>query len=577
MTMMITDDEYYAEWSHQATPLQLEGIRLLQQGQYLSCEIIARMDMSKADSEHRQPDLALSLLGDCAFARKQYYQAKSFYRKAYPYNEPRFRFKEAQCLKELGSLVEASAVLEYIPTAKRTLAVNMMLGNLYAASQRKDLAAECFLQALHDNPFAMEAAERLASSGTDRNKSLEAWKEGLRNRGLFEEDFSHFKDLIIALSASHQLQSATAFQLFTNLNKEYPNNVYLLLKLALVYLLKYDELNSELTFARARSLEEVVDCMDQYGQLLAREQKVGALNELAESLLVMDDSRPEAWTTLALYHEVHEDHEKAIAFVDKAISLDQRHAFAHRLRGAILLASGRPSHATVSFFRSNEIFPDVACYEGLVDAYIGAGQYKEAIASAREAISAAPRDPRAVTLVGMALYKGASERQGATRSTAIDKAKRTLRKALGIDPSLLRPLFALVGIHEEQAEYSICIDLLRVALEGNTMSQDRIFGHSLILCRLGEIFTRCENYRDAMDCYNRALGLNPDLAAAQAMLEKLEKLLRGASANNDRSDEIIDENPSTDSTQSGSHRTHGRTRFNYGMPSYSSAHSPPAS
>lgn len=573
--MMVIDDEYYAQWSTQATALQKECIRLLQQNQYISCEILARMDLSRADVEDRQPDLALSLLGDCAFGRRRYVQAKNFYRQALPYNETRFRFKEAQCLKELGSLVEAASVLDQIPRASRTLAVHMMLGNLYAASTRKNAAIECFLDAVRTDPFALEASERLAELGADRNKIMGEWQAGLLSYGLDETDYTHLKELVSALVASHQLQTVTSFQLLSNLDKEYPNNVYLLLKLALLHLSMNDELNAEFTFERVRMLEDTMDYMDQYGQLLAREHKVGALNELADSLLMMDDTRPEAWAALGLYHEAHEDHEKALAFVDKAISLDQRHAYAHRLRGAILMADNRPSHAAVSFFRSNEILPDVASYEGLVDAYLAAGQFKEAIASAREAISLAPRDPRAITLVGMALYKGACNRQGAARSSAIDKAKRALRKALTIDPSLLRPLFALVAIHEEQMEFDVCIDLLQAGLEGNTVTQDRLFGHSLILCRLGEIYTLCEHYKDAMDCYNRALGINPGLTAAQKMLERLEKMLRGVHGG-EHGDDII-EDPSNDSTQSGNYRNQGRSRYNYGMSSYSFVHSPPAS
>ena len=571
--MTVADDEYYAEWSQRATPSQMECIRLFQEDQYLSCEILSRMDLSKAESDNRRPDLAFSLLGDCAFKRKQFYQAKSFYRKAYPYNQTRFRFKEALCLKELGSLVEASALLEDIPKQERTLPINMMLGNLYADSYRKDLAAECFLDALRDNPFAMEAAERLAALGVDRVRSLDAFSEGINRRGLSEEDYGPFKDLISGLAALQKLQAATAFQLFVNLDEEYTNNVYILLKLAIVYLLMYDEPSASVAFARVRSLEDTtVDYMDQYGQLLAREHQVSALNELAEALLMIDDTRPEPWAVLSLYHEVHEDHEKALAFVDKAISLNQRHAYAHRLRGAILMADKRPAHAAVSFFRSNEIQPDVSSYEGLVDAYLGAGQFKEAIASAKEAISMAPRDPRAITLVGMALSKGATSRQGLSRSTAIDKAKRSLRKALALDPSLLRPLFVLVGIHEDQMEYDICIELLKGGLEGSTASQDRLFNQGLVLCRLADLYTRCENYSDAMDCCNRALGINPDLDAAQRMVERLEKLMRGLSAN-DQSDEIIDENPSTDSTQSGLHRAHGRSPSNYGMSSYAFSYS----
>jgi tetratricopeptide (TPR) repeat protein len=98
-----------------------------------------------------------------------------------------------------------------------------------------------------------------------------------------------------------------------------------------------------------------------------------------------------------------------------------------------------------------------------------------------------------------------------------------------------------------------------------------------MLCRLGEIYTLCENYKDAMDCYNRALGLNPDLVAAQKMLERLEKLMRGSSSN-DMGVDFIEENPSTDSTQSGSYQGHGRNGYDFGhhMSSYAFVHSPTA-
>lgn len=574
------------------TTMQKQCLQLYRCKQYKSCEILARMELSRSEttastiamstgpstsesSSSLSGHFALRLLGDCAFGQGQFMQAKHFYRQAYPYDEVTFRFKEACCLKELGSLVEASAVLEQIEPASRTLPILILLGNLYVATTRKEFAIDVFLKALRLNPFVLEAAEKLVSLGVDKTRILNEMKEGWKQTELSDvtaaTEWNHLRDLVSALFAKQHHQNATALQLLHKLDAEFPSNVYILTKIATLYLQMDDELNAEYTFERIRYLEETqIDSMDHYGQILAREDKISALNQLADSLLLIDDKRPEAWTTLALYHEMHADHDKALAFVEKAISLDQKHAFAHRLRGAILMADNRPAHAAVSFFRANEISPDVASYEGLVDAYLLAGQSKEAIAAAKEAISMAPRDPRAITLVGLALVKGASNRQGPARTSAIETAKRSLRKALTIDPTFPRPLFALVDIHAEAQEYMTCIELLKQGLEGNSASQTQTYAQDLILCRLGEMYTHAMLYGEAMEAYNRALGINPDLEVAQRALERVERMARGIDPN-DPGDEVIEDAPSNDSTHSGA------TRPQYGyMSSYSFAHGTPS-
>jgi anaphase-promoting complex subunit 7 len=305
-----------------------------------------------------------------------------------------------------------------------------------------------------------------------------------------------------------------------------------------------DEDGAARTFKRVIQIEESnVDCMDQYGQILARKNMQDELNQLASTLLDTDDKRPEAWVVLALYHEARNDHEKALAFVEKAISMDQRHAFAHRLRGAILLADNRPEHAAVSFFRSNEVAPDVTSYEGLVDSYLAAGKYKEAICSAKEAISAAPRDPRAITLVGLALAQG--QIRSPDGGESIEKAKRTLRKALALDPSALRPLMALVTIYQQERDFDTCIELLQQGIEGMTAAQSNLQGQDVLQSRLGQIYVLADDYSEAIHAFHNAISMNPMNVEAQRALERLEKTMRGDA--NDPDDEVVHDAPSQDS------------------------------
>ena len=145
------DDDEYSSFFPNPSSLQTECIALYKSKQYRSCEILARMHLAKS---LRQSDLqdncndrhfAIRILGDCAFGQQQYIHAKQFYKKIYCFNENAYRSKEAQCLKELGSLVEAAAVLEKIPREQRSIQMNMMLGSLYVASYRKEDASKSFL------------------------------------------------------------------------------------------------------------------------------------------------------------------------------------------------------------------------------------------------------------------------------------------------------------------------------------------------------------------------------------------------------------------------------------------------
>jgi anaphase-promoting complex subunit 7 len=148
------------------------------------------------------------------------------------------------------------------------------------------------------------------------------------------------------------------------------------------------------------------------------------LEQLSEDMLDANANSPKPWVCLSLYHLAQDDNEKSLAFVDKAIPIDQQHQYAHYLRGSILLASQQPDHAVVSFFRANDLRHDIPSYKGLVESYLAADKFKEAISTAKEAISSSPRDARAITLVGIALSRAPASHQNGEGN---DRAKKAIQ------------------------------------------------------------------------------------------------------------------------------------------------------
>jgi anaphase-promoting complex subunit 7 len=260
---------------------------------------------------------------------------------------------------------------------------------------------------------------------------------------------------------------------------------------------------------------------------------------------------------LSLYHLARDKTEKAIAFVDKAISINDQHQYAHYLRGSILIGT-RPDHAVVSFFRANDLQHDVPTYEGLVESYLAAGKFKEAICTAKEAISRSPRDARAITLVGLALSQAPPSQQN---EEGKERAKKALKRAMSLDPGAPRPLFALVDLHAAEGSYDTCVKLLKDAIEGrkaNDMSDSispAAASHTVnwnkehcdvLHSKLGEIYTHNEDFTDALECYHVALSLNPRNGLAAQGLERLEKIMRGVDP-----DEEMDEDGEEDEEAEG--------------------------
>lgn len=211
------------------TALQDECLSLIRAKQYKSCEIVAQMELSRCRMD-KSSAIPLEILGDCALATRQYQQAISFFRRAALVrgDQSKLRWKEAQCLSALGNVVEAAAILESV--ADRTLGMSMTLAHLCVASGRHVDAIEAFLEALRSNAYALEAVEWLAVLGADRNTVMEAVERGLSQKQ--DHEYLPVIELVSAHFLMHRNQTLSALHAFERLDKAYPNNAYLLRKVA---------------------------------------------------------------------------------------------------------------------------------------------------------------------------------------------------------------------------------------------------------------------------------------------------------------------------------------------------------
>ena len=141
-----------------------------------------------------------------------------------------------------------------------------------------------------------------------------------------------------------------------------------------------DYKSAERTFEEVRRLDKhMIDGMDQYAFVIYQRGERSKLNKLANDLLNLKDDRSETWTSLALLSKLNGDKEKCLTYLSKAARLDQNNGFICKLQGKLYLEAGKHQHAAMSYFKATEMSRDLDCFEGLVDVYLNAGKFKEAI------------------------------------------------------------------------------------------------------------------------------------------------------------------------------------------------------
>jgi anaphase-promoting complex subunit 7 len=536
--------------------------------------------------------------------------------------EANLRLKESECLSSMGKLTEALSILESSfrshSSPYRTVAICMTLGNLYLATGKKADAIRAFMDALKHNPYTIEAIEKLAILNANRGDVLKVVGEGMenmttatvvitKNQSRIQNKENRDMELVNRSSVSprapptitersrvqmahgsetdtlvpmSQLVSAhfdsfsnntkAAVNTFRNLDKIYPNNIYVLLNLAKLQLKTLDDNGAKETFEKIRSLDEFnLDGMDRFIALVAStpqltknkchmgitdDYSLTLIHRISNDMLETNDSRAEPWLALAIYHRMNTDFVNALKFVDRAISCCPNYAYAHQLRGSILLSNRKPEQAIASFQRANDISCDMDSYEGLVESYLAAEKFREALFSAKEAINLSPKDPRAMNLVGLTLaYTSKDSNRSSNKQELEERAKRALKKGLELNPSAPRPLLKLLDLYLKSKEYDKGIEILMNAIDSekdgirggttNTWTALNVchlqplsyYGSGaavreckdILYTKLGVVHTLTKNYIEACKAFHMALSINPSNKEARRAYDRLETTMTG--------------------------------------------------
>jgi len=658
------------ETADSISTVQKECLNLINFKQYKSSEALARFELSTLlvdfqkvyNSSSESVSIAklanalaknIEIIADCCSLTNEPKRALHYYRQAIHYSriasvyrglldgtshikpkndryvttskEATLRLKESECLTSMGKLPEAIEILERSFRSNspyRTVAVCMNLGNLYLTTGKKADAIRLFIDALKQNPYTIEAIEKLAilnASKNDvvsvvsgnmasitiaiprnqiQNKENRDWEPinrtmlspnapsiTVRNQTQMmakkETGSTTLRQLPLSQLVSAHFDSLSnnpkaALNTFKSLDHIYPNNIYILLNIAKLQLKSLDYYGAKETFEKVRSLDEWnLDGMDRFVALIASSSQIknrmgiiegynhSLIHRISHDMLETDNARAEPWLALAIYHRMNNDFVHSLMYVDRALSCCPNYAYAHQLRGSILLSNRKPEQAIASFQRANDISCDIDSYEGLVESYLAAEKIREALFSAKEAISYYPKDPRGMSLVGLTLAYMSKDSMRVSDQNEFEKqAKKALRNGLELNPSAPRTLFKLLELYLQSQEYDKGIEILMNALDSGNDGITGNFSYTwtalnvchlqplsyygkgaavreckdILYTKLGIVYTLNKNYMEACKALHIALSINPKNKEARRAYDHLELTMIGEDSHVDCSD-----------------------------------------
>ncbi|POM60144.1 Anaphase-promoting complex subunit 7 [Phytophthora palmivora] len=459
------------------------------------------------------------------------------------------KLQVARCYVQLDCIHEAIEVLKSTPAEGRTLSMNLLLGKLYVNEGLQNKAEECYMAALRQNPYALEAALALtelaaakdaspdAFAGSDgaskaddtvrptgitvRKHEIERFYTDAAASKIADEIFSRvdatwMQTLVTAHMDSERGNYRMAIESFKTLDRVFPKNLHCLLRKGTLEIDQELLHQAHVTFKRARQVDDLnMSFMDYYANCLRKGGSRTNLNDLVLELFKISSSCAESWLAAAYYNDVKGDYETALQFSERAIAEQQRHAPAHLLRGEVLLRMHRPQPALKAFWTACRLNRSLEAYTGIITSYcdlfaVGVNRYSEAFATAKSVLKLFPQKAQSFVLFGSVLALSSEHRE---------QARQALQKALSMEPRKLSTNFALADLLVEEGNLHEAIE--RLLALGERYPREEVF------TKLAYVYSMDKQYAEALKYFHQALRLNPGSTEALQGLDRLEKLMRG--------------------------------------------------
>ena len=270
----------------------------------------------------------------------------------------------------------------------------------------------------------------------------------------------------------------------------------------IIYIIYYIYICQAFSQVRARD-EHYLDHMDEYAEVLKQSGESTLLNKLTYALLDSNVQRPEGWVAGSLYMEVKDERERALEYSEKALQLHPRHSMALLRCGQMHLEAFKYDLALISFRKALEVWRSARAYQGAVRSYIGMGRIKEALTTAKEALQRMPRNPKALTLVGIALSQ---------LPEGLEKGKVAFEKARLLDPLCSETVMELTTVLVQNNKLNEAVE----ALESYLRHKDCDYMHS----RLGDIYMKLDKLDKALVSLSLARSLALAFSLSRALSQE---------------------------------------------------------